>query len=79
MKKSKRESDRAFLYALHAAMMKFADDQPLTEQDWQVLSCLTMIDKERRYFGPDNIRWAQSDAERADNLAFYQSLEPRVH
>jgi len=55
-------------------MIKFANDEPLTEQEWQALSRLTLIDRTRLEFGPGNIRWATSEAERADNLAFYQSL-----
>jgi hypothetical protein len=56
------------------AMLKFADDQPLTEREWLALSLLTLIDRTRLYFGPDNVRLATSEAERTDNLAFYRSL-----
>jgi hypothetical protein len=56
------------------AMLKFADDKPLTDREWDDLSWLTMIDRKRRFFGPGNIRWATTAAERADNLAFYRSL-----
>jgi hypothetical protein len=61
-------------FGIWKAMLKFANDEPLTELEWQDLSWLTMIDQNRLYFGPDNIRWATTDKERADNLAFYQSL-----
>lgn len=56
------------------AMLKFANDEALTEKEWKALSWLTMIDRDQRYFGPGNIRWATSKAERADNLAFYRRL-----
>jgi len=56
------------------AMRKFAADEPLTDADWDALSWLTMLDRTQRWFGPGNVRWATSAAERADNLAFYQSL-----
>jgi hypothetical protein len=57
-----------------AAMCKFAEDKPLTEMDWEALSWLTLIDRSRLDFAPGNVRWATTDAERADNLAFYRSL-----
>jgi hypothetical protein len=62
------------------AMNKFAADQPLTEQEWQALSWLTLIDRSRG-FAQGNMRWAETDAEHADNLAFYRSLGTlgRVH
>jgi hypothetical protein len=47
----------------------------LTEREWQALSWLTLIDRNRLEFGPDNCRWATSTAERADNLAFYQRVK----
>ena len=56
------------------AMMKFADDESLTESEWEALSWLTLIDRNRLEFGPGNVRWATTEAERASNLAFYQSL-----
>ena len=56
------------------AMKKFADNQPLTEQEWRALAWLTLIDRSRLYFGPGNMRWATTKAEHADNLAFYRSL-----
>jgi hypothetical protein len=63
------------------AMKKFAEDQSLTEKEWETLSWLTLIDRSRLEFIPGNIRWANSAAERADNLAFYRSLGTlgRVH
>jgi hypothetical protein len=57
-----------------AAMLKFSDDKPLTESEWQSLSHLTMIDRRRKTFEPGNVRWAKSADERADNLEFYRSL-----
>jgi hypothetical protein len=57
-----------------AAMTKFANNQPLTPAEWTALSWLTLIDRNRLEFSPDNTRWATTDAERADNLAFYRSL-----
>lgn len=56
------------------AMKKFAADQSLTEGEWKDLSWLSLIDRNRLWFGPGNVRWATTDAERADNLAFYRSL-----
>ena len=56
------------------AMNKFADYKPLTEQEWEALSWLTLIDRNRLEFTPGNCRWATTEAERADNLAFYRSL-----
>jgi hypothetical protein len=56
------------------AMQKFANDEPLTANEWNALSWLTLVDRNRLEFAPDNCRWATTDAERADNLAFYQSL-----
>ena len=56
------------------AMIKFADDKPLTEQEWEALSWLTLIDRSRLEFTPDNVRWATTNAEQTDNLAFYRSL-----
>ena len=57
------------------AMMKFCyGDEPLTEKEWEALSWMTPIDPETfELVGPDQVRWA-TDAERADNLAFYRSL-----
>jgi hypothetical protein len=56
------------------AMMKFANDEPLTAEEWEDLAALSLIDRTRLVFEPGNIRWATSDAERADNLMFYRSL-----
>ena len=56
------------------AMIKFADDKPLTPREWEALSWLTLIDRKRLYFGPGNVRWATTEAERADNLRFFKSL-----
>jgi hypothetical protein len=56
------------------AMMKFANDEPLTPSEWTALSWLTLIDRNRLEFGPGNVRWAKTEAERTENLAFYQSL-----
>jgi hypothetical protein len=56
------------------AMLKFADDKPLTGAEWKALSRLTLIDRTRLIFEPGNCRWAQSAAECADNLKFYRSL-----
>jgi hypothetical protein len=56
------------------AMIKFTNDEQLTEQEWEALSWMTPIDPDTfDTFGPDQVRWA-TDAERADNLAFYRSL-----
>jgi hypothetical protein len=60
------------------AMRKFCNDEPLTEQEFDDLSWLSLIDRSRA-FEPRNARWAETDAERADNRAFYRSLAPRVH
>lgn len=56
------------------AMKKFADDQPLTEAEWDDLSWLTLINRNKLEFGPDNCRWAKTEAERQENLKFYRSL-----
>ena len=61
------------------AMHKFADDKPLTEQEWLDLSYLTLINRSNLYFGPENVRLATTDAEREDNRKFYQSLGPTTH
>jgi hypothetical protein len=49
------------------AMQKFCDGEPLTAQEWDDLSWLTLIDRER-HFELGNCRWVTTDAERADNL-----------
>lgn len=46
------------------AMIKFANDEPLTKKEWYDLSCLTMIDRTRLAFEPRNVRWATTEAER---------------
>jgi hypothetical protein len=56
------------------AMIKFANDEPLTPSEWIALSWLTLIDRNRLAFGPGNVRWATTEVERMDNLAFYKSL-----
>ena len=56
------------------AMRKLCNDEPLTEQEWEDLSQLSLIDRNYLEFCPSNCRWATSDAERADNLTFYKSL-----
>jgi hypothetical protein len=56
------------------AMQKFCNDAPLSEQEWEDLSWLSLVDRNRLEFAPDNCRWAATEAERADNRAFYQSL-----
>ena len=62
------------------AMIKFADDEPLTDREWHDLSWLSLIDRSRLAFGPGNVRWAQTAAERADNIRFYRSLRaPTAH
>lgn len=61
------------------AMMKFASDKPLTEQEWVNLSWLSLIDRNNLCFEPKNVRWAATDTEHADNLKFYRSLCPAVH
>jgi hypothetical protein len=66
--------NRKFIRKTWTAMLKFADNQPLTPAEWTALSELTLIDRNRLEFSPDNTRWAKTDAERADNLAFYRSL-----
>ena len=56
------------------AMIKFANDEVLTSNEWKALSWLTLIDRTKLEFGPDNTRLATSEAERAENLAFFQKL-----
>jgi hypothetical protein len=53
------------------AMIKFADDEPLTPREWEALSWLTLIDRNRLEFAPGNVRWARTEAERADNLGVH--------
>jgi hypothetical protein len=61
-------------YDTWIAMNKFANDEPLTDEDWEALSWLTLIDRNRLYFEPGNVRWAKTEEERADNEAFYRSF-----
>ena len=61
------------------AMIKFANDEPLSPREWEALSWLTLINRNNLYFGPENVRWATSKAERADNLKFFKSLGPVTH
>lgn len=61
------------------AMQKFANNEPLTEREWEALSWLTLIDRNRLKFELGNCRWATTKAECADNLAFYQSLGRPIH
>jgi hypothetical protein len=56
------------------AMRRFCRDEDLTAQEWRALSRLTLLDHDHLEFAPDNCRWAATEAERADNLAFYRSL-----
>jgi hypothetical protein len=56
------------------AMQKFAENKPLTDAEWFDLSALTLVDRNRLEFGPDNVRWAQSEPERASNEQFYRLL-----
>ena len=68
-------------YRTWEAMKKYADDLPLSPQEWRDLSAMSLIDRTRRVFGPGNVRWALSDAERADNERFYRAMRelPAVH
>ena len=61
------------------AMRKFANDESLTPAEWEALSWLTLINRDNLYFGPENCRWARTEAERADNLKFFKSLGPSVN
>lgn len=56
------------------AMLKFSNDEPLNELEWEALSWLTLIDRTNLSFEPGNVRWATSDTERAENLVFYRAL-----
>ena len=56
------------------AMIKFANNELLTPQEWTALSWLTLIDRNRLEFGPGNVRLAKTEAERADNLAFFKKF-----
>jgi hypothetical protein len=62
------------------AIIKFCSDEPLTAEEWDDLSWISLIDRGRLAFVPGNCRWAATAAERADNLVFYKSLGgPSVH
>jgi hypothetical protein len=61
------------------AMLKFANGEPLAEQEWADLSLLSLVDRNELHFGPGNIRWATSNAECIDNLRFYRSLRETIH
>jgi hypothetical protein len=61
-------------YRTWVAIKKLCNDEFLTAQEWEDVSWLTLIDRNRLEFAPGSFRWATSDAERAENLAFYQSL-----
>ena len=65
-------------YRAWLAMNKFTAEEPLTNTELRALSWLTLIDKTRLVFEAGNVRWAESEAERADNRRFYQSLGPTV-
>lgn len=61
------------------AVTKFANDEPLTPKEWEALSWVSLINRNNLFFGPTNVRWATTEEERADNLAFFKSLDPSVH
>ena len=61
------------------AMRKFANDEAMTPAEWTALSWLTLINRDNLYFGPENCRWARTEAERADNLKFFKSLGPSIN
>ena len=65
--------EKATQYA-HAAMIKFCNGDLMTDQDWDALSWLTIINRQHLYFGPGNVRWATSEAERISNISFYISI-----
>ena len=56
------------------AMIKFADGESLSDQEWRDLSAVTLIDRTRLMFELGNCRWARSEKERQDNERFYKSL-----
>lgn len=56
------------------AMIKFANGELLAPQEWTALSWLTLIDRTKLEFEPGNVRLATTEAERADNLAFFKRL-----
>jgi len=61
-------------YRTWLAMKKYADEEPLTDDEWRDLSALTLINREHRIFEPGNCRWATSDSERRENERFYRTL-----
>lgn len=76
MTKSKDYSNE---YRTWKAMRKLCNDEPLSKREWEDISWLSLVDRNNLQFEPGNVRWATSEAERADNLKFYQSLSPAVH
>jgi hypothetical protein len=56
-----------------AAMQKSAHDEPLSEKEWNALSWSRWLVAQRQLPGA-NSRRLRTEAERADNLAFYKSL-----
>ena len=64
--------------ATYAAMLKFSRGERLIEREWIALSWLSLIDRDQREFRPGNVRWAKTEAERADNEAFYRSLVVKI-
>ena len=56
------------------AMIKFVNNEPLNDKEWEALSWLTLLNREKLEFGPDNVRWANSKKERESNLKFYKLL-----
>lgn len=56
------------------AMLKCATGAQLDNREWDALSYITLVDRSRLEFSPDNCRYAETDAERAENLRFYRSL-----
>jgi len=67
-------SNKAKAHDTWLALGKFIDGQPLSDVEWRDLSWLSLIDRERLEFGPDNCRWATSENERADNERFYRRV-----
>ena len=59
-------------------MLKFADGKRLTAREWDALSWLTLIDRNRLEFGPDNCRWATTaGGAHRQSLRFYQNSRGR--
>jgi hypothetical protein len=46
------------------AMRKFCNDEPLTKQEWEDLSWLTLINRAHLVFEPGNCRWATTKKRR---------------